>query len=105
MEQVGWYMTLGPAVSITSVTSNSDFLNQGVNWAKLPEQGDYQLLFFLPSSAKFSWTMALEIQLLFRKNIFRLWKVLQIDGLVQKRRNSIANTLELRLSCTNPLKW
>ena len=29
----------------------------------------------------------------------------QIDGLVQERRNSIANALELRLSCTNPLKW
>ena len=25
----------------------------------------------------------------------------QIDGLVQERRNSIANALELRLSCTN----
>ena len=24
------------------------------------------------------------------------------DGLMQERRNSIANTLELRLSCTNP---
>ena len=29
----------------------------------------------------------------------------QIDGLVQERRNSIASALELRLSCTNPLKW
>ena len=29
----------------------------------------------------------------------------QIDGLVQERRNSIANALELRLSCTNPLKF
>ena len=28
----------------------------------------------------------------------------QIDGLVHERRNSIANALELRLSCTNP-KW
>ena len=28
----------------------------------------------------------------------------EIDGLVQVRRNSIANALELRLSCTNPLK-
>ena len=28
----------------------------------------------------------------------------QIDGLVQERCNSIANALELRLSCTNPLK-
>ena len=27
----------------------------------------------------------------------------EIDGLVQKRPNSIANALELRLSCTNPL--
>ena len=27
---------------------------------------------------------------------------LHIDGLVQERRNSIANTLELSLSCTNP---
>ena len=26
----------------------------------------------------------------------------KIDGLVQERRNSIANTLELRLSCINP---
>ena len=26
----------------------------------------------------------------------------QIDGLVKERRNSIANALELRLSCTNP---
>ena len=26
-----------------------------------------------------------------------------IDWSVQERRNSIANTLELRLSCTNPL--
>ena len=28
-----------------------------------------------------------------------------LDGLVQERRNSIANALELHLSCTNPLKW
>ena len=27
-----------------------------------------------------------------------------IDGLVQERRNSSANALELRLSCTNPSK-
>ena len=31
------------------------------------------------------------------------WSLQYIDGLVQGRRNSIANTLELRLSCTNPL--
>ena len=29
----------------------------------------------------------------------------EIDGLVQERRNSIANALELCLSCTNPLRW
>ena len=28
---------------------------------------------------------------------------IRIDGLVQERRNSIANALELRPSCTNPL--
>ena len=28
-----------------------------------------------------------------------------IHGLVQVRRNSIANALELRLSCTNPSIW
>ena len=28
--------------------------------------------------------------------------ILYIDGLVQERRNSIANALELRLPCTNP---
>ena len=32
-----------------------------------------------------------------------IWKnQTYIDGLVQERRNSIANALELRLSCTNP---
>ena len=30
--------------------------------------------------------------------------LIQIDGLVQERRNSIANALELYLSCTNPSK-
>ena len=30
---------------------------------------------------------------------------LRLSGLVQERRNSIANTLELRLSYTNPLTW
>ena len=29
----------------------------------------------------------------------------RIDGPVQERRNSIANALELLLSCTNPSKW
>ena len=29
----------------------------------------------------------------------------RIDSLVQERRNSIANALELRLSCTDPLVW
>ena len=31
--------------------------------------------------------------------------IANIDGLVQERRNSIANALELRLSCTNPSIW
>ena len=38
-----------------------------------------------------------DMSLLFSRDIYRY-----IDGLVQERRNSIANALELRLSCTNP---
>ena len=30
---------------------------------------------------------------------------INIDGLGPERRNSIANALELRLSCTNPSIW
>ena len=30
------------------------------------------------------------------------WRLWWFDGLVQERRNSIANAMELRLSCTNP---
>ena len=37
--------------------------------------------------------------------VVRLPQVHKFDGLVQERRNSIANALELRLSCTNPTKW
>ena len=37
------------------------------------------------------------------KNIMNMKK--HFDELVQERRNSIANTLEFRLSCTNPLIW
>ena len=33
-----------------------------------------------------------------------VWGQGQIDGLVQERCNSIANALELRLSCTNSSK-
>ena len=33
------------------------------------------------------------------------WNLSHIDGLVQERRNSIANALELRRSCTNPSTW
>ena len=33
---------------------------------------------------------------------YRLYIHVYIDGLVQERSNSIANALELRLSCTNP---
>ena len=33
------------------------------------------------------------------------YQIIYIDGLVQERRHSIANALELRLSCTNPLIW
>ena len=34
-----------------------------------------------------------------------IYRLCHLDGLVQERCNSIANALELRLSCTNPLIW
>ena len=36
---------------------------------------------------------------------FWLTNLDQVNGLLQERRNSIANALELRLSCTNPSSW
>ena len=48
------------------------------------------------------------LQLIWRLDTCR-WHLqvlnLQVDGLVQERHNSIANALELHLSCTNPSKW
>ena len=38
-------------------------------------------------------------------SVIRISNFSLIDGLVQERRNSIANALELRLSCTNPLLY
>ena len=38
-------------------------------------------------------------------NLLSLVLIFHIDGLVQERRNSIANALELRLSCPNPSIW
>ena len=38
-------------------------------------------------------------------NGFIMVLTVQVDGKVQERQNSIANALELHLSCTNPLKW
>ena len=37
--------------------------------------------------------------------VFQETGINDIDGLVQERRNSSALTMELRLSCTNPLIW
>ena len=36
---------------------------------------------------------------------FPMLTIWQFDGLVQERCNSIANAMELRLSCTNPSIW
>ena len=65
---------------------------------------DYQVFWRIFSTVHILWfgylhTMILSLYLC-AECIFRL----QIDGLVQERRNSIANAPELRLSCTNPSK-
>ena len=68
------------------------------------------------------WSLFLEMKLIICHHGFRLWygteqktshylhqwwsrstTIPYIDGLVQERHNSIANAMELRLSCTNPL--
>ena len=49
--------------------------------------------FFIPVSGTQGWDMGC------------LMRDKNIDELMQERRNSIANALELRLSCTNPLIW
>ena len=36
---------------------------------------------------------------------FETWIHMCIDGLMQERRNSIANALELHLPCINPSRW
>ena len=42
---------------------------------------------------------------LFQDGAFKSKLMPYIDGLMQERCNSIANALELRLSCTNPSIW
>ena len=41
----------------------------------------------------------------FNTAYFHALRFYEVDGLVQERRNSISNTLELHLSCTKPSKW
>ena len=41
----------------------------------------------------------------FQKSFFEATEWNEIDGLVQERHNSFANTLQLCLSSTNPSKW
>ena len=36
-------------------------------------------------------------------HVYKSGPIDHVDGLVQERHNSIANALELRLCCTNPL--
>ena len=55
------------------------------------------------------WTIAIAEHYVFVLERFGssnwLYVIPYIDGLVQQRRNTIANALELRLSCTKPLIW
>ena len=66
------------------------------------------LITFNRLNAKFFWEN-IKIYLYFlsfiiKTEIPKKFEIIpHMDGLVQERRNSIANTLELRLSCNNPL--
>ena len=54
--------------------------------------------FFFPALAS-QWKRSTVVEVASRGN------TPQTYGLVQERRNYMANALELRLSCTNPTKW
>ena len=57
------------------------------------------------------WGLVVNLNKLLNKQSSCLWLFIQchcngyVDGLVQERRNFIANALELYLSCTNPSMW
>ena len=51
----------------------------------------------------FAWNIVIYVHFLLFIHNKIAWMV-EIDGLVQERRNSIANEMELRLSYTNPSK-
>ena len=70
----------------------TDFLKQSVSKNTIKQQ---------LSEGKSSWWSSVIIQ---TTNVNVILK-LHVNGLVQERRNSIANTLELHLSCTNPSMW
>ena len=53
---------------------------------------EFKILSVLYETSRYNWS-------------FFSFLAILIDGLVQERRNSIANALELRLSCTNPSIW
>ena len=65
--------------------------------------------FFWHPLSQYMWTLQLSSKQLCYIYLFsctlleiKLLLLLQIDGLVQERPNSIANAMELHLSCTNP---
>ena len=54
------------------------------------------------------WSVLWIMIFLLCRNVIHTWlkqNQEQINGLVQERCNTIANTLELHLSCTNPSRW
>ena len=71
------------------------------------ENGDFLIDFTVCWLSSFRWSdniSALQCDTMGYTQ-FNLMRIYQTDGIVQERRNSIANALELRLSCTNPSKW
>ena len=64
--------------------------------------GENELSIDLLSELKYSLS---EPKLTWKRQLFSCIVMLQINGLVQERRNSIANALELYLSWANLSKW
>ena len=81
--------------------------HQVITWINFDQ--DFQQQYSVKALSELTW-----LPEPFRWNLFRVgykWTLVAqdsqhyINGLVQERRNSITNALELRLSCTNPSLW
>ena len=103
---VTWCERLGTKIVVPIMAARVTSLWQNLSWKyshfPLPESG--LATTWAPIFQK--WFIGLIIQILSKYNTCSYYVLNNdLDGLVQERCNSIANAMELRLSCTNPSIW